>query len=198
MLTYYFVRHGKKEAIPFDPPLTQLGIKQAEATSDYLKDIPFKGIFSSPKLRTKQTAEIISKSSSLPIMTDHRLTERLEWQNDESFDEFMKEWNKTDLNRKYQPKQGIASYANGERMKKFLDELSNEHQEGNVLIVTHGGTIGDLLRRLFTEDAIDHKTEPISGAKYIHILECSITTIRKQKDVYKLLKWGEVSHLSNI
>lgn len=196
MLTYYFIRHGTKEAIPFDPPLTETGIKQAEVTAEYLKGISFKIVIASPKLRTKQTAEIISKPHSLPIITDNRLIERLEWENDESFDNFITEWNKTDIDRKYQPRKGLSSSSNGEQMKKFLDELSNQYHDGDILIVTHGGTIGDLLRQLFTEKAIIHKTEPISGKKYIDILECSITTIQKNEEGYKLLNLNNISHLS--
>lgn len=196
MITFYLVRHGQKEAIPFDPPLTTVGAKQAEVTAQLLKDIPFKEVLASPKTRTKQTAEIISKPHSLTVKTDDRLIERLEWENDETFDEFIAEWNKTDIDRSYLPKKGMASKTNGERMKSLLDELADKHKEGNILIVSHGGTIGDLLRNLFTEEAIEHKTEPISGARYIDILECGVTTISTTDDKYELLKIGDISHLS--
>jgi len=196
MITFYIVRHGQKEAIPFDPPLTTIGVKQAEATAELLKDISFKEVLASPKTRTKQTAEIIGKPHSLPVNIDERLIERLEWENDESFDEFIAEWNKTDIDRSYLSKKGMTSKTNGERMKNFLDELADKHKEGSILIVSHGGTIGDLLRKLFTEEAIEHKTEPVSGARYIDILECGITTIRKNDNKYVLLKIGDISHLS--
>lgn len=196
MLTFYLIRHGTKEAIPFDPPLTETGIKQAEVTAEYLKGIPFKIVIASPKLRTRQTAQIIAKSHSLSITIDNRLVERLEWENDESFDNFIIEWNKTDLDRKYQPRKGLSSISNGEQMKKFLDELFNEYHDGDILIVTHGGTIGDLLRQLFADEEIIHKTEPISSARYIDVLECSVTTIQKNEDGYKLLNLGDISHLS--
>jgi len=196
MITYYIVRHGTKDAVPFDPPLTTIGLKQAEITANHLKAISFKEVLASPKMRTKKTAEIIAKPHSLAVTTDDRLIERLEWENDESFDEFNAEWDKTDIDRSYLPKKGMSSEANGERMKRLLDELSNKHQEGNILIVTHGGTIGDLLRNLFTEEAIAHKMEPISGARYIDILECAVTTIKKNQNKYELLKLGDISHLS--
>lgn len=196
MITFYLVRHGKKEAVPFDPPLTTVGLKQAEVTAEFLKDIQFKEVLASPKTRTKQTAEIIATSHSLPVNTDDRLIERLEWENDESFDEFIAEWNKTDIDRSYLPRKGMASKTNGERMKNLLDELVDKYEEGNILIVSHGGTIGDVLRNLFTEEAIEHKIEPISGARYIDILECGVTTTRKTDDKYELLKIGDISHLS--
>lgn len=196
MVAFYLVRHGQKEAVPFDPPLTKIGVKQAEITSEVLKDIEFKEIIASPKLRTKQTAEIIAKPHSLPINIDDRLIERLEWENDESFDEFIAEWNKTDIDRSYLPKKGRSSKANGERVKTFLRELSDKHNDGDILIITHGGTIGDLLRTLFAEETIEHKTEPISGAKYVDILECSTTKIELNEEKFNLLKLGDISHLS--
>lgn len=196
MITFYFVRHGNKEAVPFDPPLTAVGVKQAEVTAELLKNIDFQKVISSPKLRTRQTAEIIAKPHALKVAIDQRLIERLEWEKDESFDEFIAEWNKTDIDRSYQPKKGMSSLKNGEQIKYVLDELSSKCKDGNILIVTHGGTIGDLLRQLFTEQAIDHKTEPLSGARYIDILECSVTVIQKEKDKYELLKTNDISHLS--
>lgn len=196
MLTFYIIRHGLKEAFPFDPPLTKIGIKQAEATAELLKNISLKEVIVSPKLRTKQTAEILIKPHSLAIVMDQRLVERLEWENEESFDDFISEWNRTDIDRNYQPKKGLASSVNGQQMKKLLEELSDKHKEGKILIVTHGGTIGDLLRNLFTEEAIEHKIEKVSGAKYIKILECSVTIIQENKGKYSLLKLGDTSHLS--
>ncbi len=196
MLTFYLVRHGTKEAIPFDPPLTRIGLKQAEVTADYLKAISFIKVIASPKLRTQQTAKEIAKQQSLPIYTDERLLERMEWQENETFEEFIAEWNKTDIDRSYFPRTGMSSSANGKQARKLLDELSNQHEEGNILVVTHGGTIGDILRNLFTEEKINHATEPKSDAKYIDLLECSITTIKSGSGNYELLMLGDISHLS--
>lgn len=124
MNKFYLIRHGQKMAIPFDPPLTTKGTRQAEATAEHLKNTHFHEVLSSPKLRTIQTSEIIAKALALSISVDERLIERLEWEDTERFDEFMKAWNKTDIDRKYLPKNGVSSKANGERMKQLLDELS--------------------------------------------------------------------------
>lgn len=196
MLAFYFIRHGTKENFPFDPPLTKLGVKQAELTAKHLKNISFKTIVASHKLRTQQTAQIIAKNVKLPVFTDSRLQERLEWEYDKSFDEFIVEWNKTDIDRNYQPKNGDSSRSKGKQMKKVLDELSNEHKDGNVLIVAHGGSIADLLRHIFTQENLPHKINPVSGARYMELLECSVTIIQKFGNKYKLLKLGDIAHLS--
>ncbi|HVZ66792.1 MAG TPA: histidine phosphatase family protein [Patescibacteria group bacterium] len=196
MTTFYLIRHGLKEPIPFDPPLTEIGLKQAEFTAELLKDVEFKEILSSPKLRAKQTAEAIAKFHSNDIKFDTRLIERMEWEDGVTFDEFLMEWNKTDYNRDYQPSNGTASNANGHQMKTLVEELSSEHGDGKILIVTHGGTIGDLLRNLFDESMLPHIISPLTHAPYIDIGECSITIIEKNGDDYKLVKLGDSSHLS--
>jgi probable phosphoglycerate mutase len=196
MVTFYFVRHGLKEAVPFDPPLTTIGIEQAKAAADLLKNVEFKEILASPKTRTKQTAELIAKHHSLKITFDKRLLERMEWEENVKFEEFIKEWNKTDLDRNYIPKKGMGSFANGIQMRNLIEELAKKHTEGNVLIVTHGGTIADLLRNLFGEENLPHIISTLTNAKYIDIAECSITTIQNAGGEYKLLKLGDISHLS--
>jgi broad specificity phosphatase PhoE len=195
MTTFYLVRHGEKENVASDPPLTSAGIKQAELTAEHLKGISFKRIISSPKRRTTQTAEIIAKEHYQIIVTDGRLTERLEWEDGESLDDFMSEWDKTDIDRKYLPKKGLSSSANGKRIRQALDKLYDKQDGENILVVTHGGTIGDLLRNLFTEKAIEHKQDPLSGARYIEILECAVTIVQKENKKFKLLKLADTSHL---
>lgn len=196
MITFYLVRHGNKEPVPFDPPLTKTGIKQAEATAKHLKDISFKAIIASPKLRTQQTAQIIAKEQALAVVADERLQERMEWEYDESFDQFMAEWTKTDIDRNYQPKNRRSSHSKGKQMREVIEELSNVHKDGNVLIVSHGGSIGDLLRNLFAEETLPHVTAPESGAKYIDILECSVTVIKKDGESHNLLRFNDTTHYS--
>ncbi len=122
MITFYLVRHGQKEAVPFDPPLTKIGVKQAEATARRFNNLQLRTIISSQKLRTRQTAGIIAKQQSVTI--DKRVQERLEWEHNQSFKEFMTEWNKTDIDRRYKPKKGNSSHDNGKQMKKIIDEFN--------------------------------------------------------------------------
>jgi broad specificity phosphatase PhoE len=128
-------------------------------------------------------------------MTDIRLIERLEWESEQSFHEFNIEWNKTDINRDYQPEKGRSSNENGRQMRRVLDELSNKHKDGNILVVSHGGSLADLLRNIFGQENLPHEINAKTGAKYMKIQECSVTVIRKQKENYKLVKINDISHL---
>jgi broad specificity phosphatase PhoE len=107
----------------------------------------------------------------------------------------MIEWDKTDINRAYVPRKGKSSSKNGEDVKKLIEELSMQYTDGNILIVTHGGTIGDLLRNLFTEQGLEHITDPATGARYIDIQECSVTIVKKSIAGYALEMIGKITHL---
>ena len=77
-----------KESIPVDPGLTEIGIKQAEVTAKFLSTTQFTTIIASPKKRTRQTAEIIAEQLQLTITLDDKLRKRMEWEENESFDDF--------------------------------------------------------------------------------------------------------------
>ncbi|MBI2033471.1 MAG: histidine phosphatase family protein, partial [Candidatus Levybacteria bacterium] len=151
MVTFYLIRHGQKETVMGDPSLSQVGRKQAEYTGKFFKDKKIERIYASPFKRTAETASIISKELNLDIAFDERLRERMNWgsKENETLEDFIKEWQKTDLDRDYQPHHGFSSRESGRRLESFLDEISKELTEGIVLAVTHGGIIGDLLRNVF-------------------------------------------------
>jgi broad specificity phosphatase PhoE len=197
MVTFYIIRHGQKEGRSGDPSLDNVGKTKARATAEFLKDKQIKQIFSSPLKRTMDTAKIIAKELGLKVNVDSRLYERLNWgdRKGESYDDFWKEWQKTDLDRDYRPNYGYSSKESGQRLESVLQDIARDSRgNGNFLIVTSGGIIGDLLRNIFPEKILPLKTNETSGAKYIEILECSVTVIKKDKS-YILEKIGNISHL---
>ncbi len=193
MTTFYLLRHGQKEDIFGDPPLTHVGKKQAEITGKHLINKNIQTVISSPSKRTIQTAGIISKHLNLAFQNDNRLRERMNWgdKEGETFVQFMSEWIKTDLNRDYQPIHGDSSIQAGIRLEASL----NTTKQGNVLFITHGGVIGDLLRNLFTEERLPIIKDKSSNVHYVEILECSITAISKRMNSFTLMQVGDVSHL---
>lgn len=195
MITIYLIRHGEKEDWTLNAALTKLGLEQANKTASHLKDIEFNAIVSSPQKRTIQTAQIIAAQQSSSFLIDERLKERIEWENKESVEEFLSEWSKTDLDREYLPKNGDSSVKKGSKMYEVINELSQKYQDGNMLLVTHGGSIGDLLRHLFDKKTIPHEIDPVINAPYVKIAECSITVIEKDNRTYRLIKLSDTSHL---
>jgi broad specificity phosphatase PhoE len=196
MIRIYFVRHGQKQEIWGDPFLTDIGIKQAEITGDFFKDKKISKIYASPLNRTVQTASIIAKSLNLEVKTDKRLVERINWdQEGVSSKDFMKEWAKTDEDRKYNPRFGKSAFLSGKNMESFVDEISNNTKDMNILIVSHGGIIGDFLRNVFSDKNLPLTNVWWTKAKFLELWECSITIIEKVDNSYRLLEVGSIEHL---
>ncbi|HEU0293377.1 MAG TPA: histidine phosphatase family protein, partial [Anaerolineales bacterium] len=79
----YFVRHGESEANILHVisnressfGLTSLGKQQAQTLAEKLKDVHITAIFSSPILRARETADILSKSFHLNYQVTEALRE---------------------------------------------------------------------------------------------------------------------------
>ena len=139
----YLVRHGQ---VPHnashqyntkDEDLTDIGIEQALEVKEKIKDIDFDIIYSSPLIRAKHTAQIITDNNS-NIVFDDRLKERscgslsgqpLEVTNREEY------WNYYSTIQ-YGTSENIKEFFN--RVYNFLDELKTKNYE-SVLIVAHSG-----------------------------------------------------------
>jgi broad specificity phosphatase PhoE len=59
-----------------DPPLSDLGRRQAEVAADAIGELGIIRIFASPLVRAHQTATIVGNALGLPIEADPRLQER--------------------------------------------------------------------------------------------------------------------------
>lgn len=79
---FYFIRHGETEwnrrgiiMGSMEIPLNEVGIKQAHEASFVLENESFDVIVSSPRIRAKKTAEIISNKANKPLMFEEGLAE---------------------------------------------------------------------------------------------------------------------------
>lgn len=61
------------------------------------------------------------------------------------------------------------------------------------MFVTHGGTIGDLLRTLFPCNELPIIHNKKTGAKYIEILPGSVTVLEKEEGSYRLVRMNETT-----
>ncbi|MEM3670941.1 MAG: histidine phosphatase family protein [Thermoprotei archaeon] len=79
----YCVRHGESESnvshfFPDEsnpPKLTERGREQAKRVAEHLKTVRVEAIFTSPVLRTMETAKIVSERLGVPYTVDPRLRE---------------------------------------------------------------------------------------------------------------------------
>ena len=178
MIKIYFVRHGEKEKIKGDPPLSTNGQWQSAKAAGYFLSIPIDKIISSPAMRAKETAQIISNKLGCNYELTDLLRERANWGDDpnQSFDDFLEMWKKASIDRQWQPSVGDSSFNAGKRLEKFISTLL-DHGYKNVILVTHGGIIIDYLRNLFTSKELDAYNASFSKRMYDTVPVCSITTL---------------------
>ena len=141
--TWNAVRRWQGQA---DPPLSELGEQQAAAATVDEQNIV--RIWASPLLRARRTAEILGASLGLPVVLDARLMER-----------HVGEW--TGLTAA-EIEEGWPGYLSGyqhpegfetddlllARSLPVLEEIATDAAGQSVLVVTHGGWIRALERKL--------------------------------------------------
>jgi broad specificity phosphatase PhoE len=195
MTKIYIVRHGEKEGREENSHLSDVGINQAEATAQYLKNRGISSIYSSPLIRAQDTAKIIAKTLSLPIILDPRLRERLVWgdREGETYKEFLEEWRKTCADRLYKPPVGDSSSNSGNRVKSLVDELAKDNSA--TALISHNGAIGDFLRTIFSDKLLPFSIEQATGVEMVNIPYCSVTTIDVNNGEYSFKKVGYTDHL---
>lgn len=148
-MEFFLVRHGETswnlegrlQGQVHEIQLTEKGMNQAEEISKKLQHVNFDAIFSSPSVRTIQTAEVINKSKKKQIILCNEIKER-------SYGELEGEYAK---DGNYNIKQmwdidNIYDLHGVERVDffikrihKFIDNLIKENKYNKVLLVSHSG-----------------------------------------------------------
>ena len=197
----YFVRHGESEANtrgvisnrdrPFG--LTDLGRGQAKVLAESLKDIPISAIFSSPILRARQTADILSRSLGQPYQVTEALREYdcgvLEDRSDDASWElhrgFYEDWT---LHHNYlrKPDGGENFLEIRERFLPFINSLTLDglHTDHHILSVGHGGLFQLMLPLVLTN--VD---DLFVGSHGINHTDCIIA--EQQLSGLVCLQWGQ-------
>lgn len=140
----YVIRHGqtdwnleKKLLSITDIPLNNTGVEQCREAEKLVKNLNYDLVICSPKLRTKQTAEIVN-SKNIKIIYDDRLIERdarsLEGINVNEFN-YRNFW--TLGKDSFEDAETIEECK--DRVYEFLDEVKEKYKDKNILIVTHNG-----------------------------------------------------------
>ena len=151
--TLYLIRHGATEAnlaTPpriqgqrHDPPLARLGVRQAEATRDFLAIRPIDRCYTSPLLRAVQTASIVAASHGLSPVPLEALTEcdvgrweGQDWQTIRYLD--------AEGYQRFHANPARWGYPGGEsfgdvyaRVLPAIEELLARHAGESVLVVAH-------------------------------------------------------------
>jgi broad specificity phosphatase PhoE len=178
----YFVRHGETQFNVerrmqghSDSPLTEKGMEQAKFVGIGLSDIEFKAAYASESQRVLDTANFAIGHWNIPIMTDARLKEMnfgvLESQSEADiraqYGNILETlFSLTDLHMS--APEGESYIQLFSRTKIAVKEIiqKHEHEGGNILIFSHGVTIGNYLMQLK------------NMSEYPHHENCSVSVIR--------------------
>lgn len=151
MTTLYLVRHGatewnhsKRAQGQADIALNDTGYRQAIATAEELSHVPIEAVYASDLQRAYKTAEPIAQTHGLEVETDlaFREIDQGEWEG-LHVDEIRRRWPELwGPARHYSTRPGGESPAQVRtRALEGLERIVRAHPEGNVVVVSHGGTI---------------------------------------------------------
>ena len=207
-MNIYFVRHGeavgnlKKIHQGSDDPLSEKGKKQVELLAGRFIKTPIDIIYSSPYLRAKQTADILSKKLKLPIEYWDQLQERRRPSEVEglSYDHPKA----SEISRITRKNQIIADwkYSDDEsyndllkRAREIKKHILKYHKNQNLLCVSHIGIMMLTVLQIILQDKL---TPEVFWQFYHHSGQdnTGITHLEYTDDYgWKLLTWNDVAHL---
>ncbi len=151
--TLYLIRHAatpanlmkpaKLQGRRTDPSLAPVGLRQAEATRDFLAVRPMDVIYTSPLRRATQTANILAKPHGLTPITVDLLTECDVGKWEGKSWEDIREENPAEY-AKYHADPAKNGYLGGEnfaqvyeRATEAMDEILRKHEGLTVVVVSH-------------------------------------------------------------
>lgn len=148
-IIFYLVRHGEAEnnvrhilnsaPVEKEYSLTTRGREQVKKTAEHLATVGADLLFSSPLLRAKETAEIISEATGLSVIVDDRLWEvRMGMFNGKSQRELLKKYPDPELRLSPDAEDKMESILEERsRLEIFLDELKEKHGGKKIILVSH-------------------------------------------------------------
>ena len=181
MTLVYLVQHSDRERLPGDPGLTATGRHQADLTAHWLRNRGLRALYSSPLRRAQETADIIAAVTGLPVQPDARLRERVNWDGNWSYEDFLADWARATRDRDFVPHGGESSRQAGNRLYAFVARLPAGLTPAGV--VTHGGVTTDLLRNLLPDQQLP------AGRLETGIPPCAITTLEDLTAVSIAATW---------
>lgn len=200
----YFIRHGESVGNlnhaflgHTDLPLTELGRRQAEKASDYLKILSPDVIYASDLKRAYETALPTAKKTNLPIIKKENLREIYagEWENadfdklplidPENFSAWLNSFHEA------RPRGGESVAELMERIKKAVLTIAEENPEKTIFIFTHATPV-----RLFAAFCEGKKKEDWNLVPWAP--NTSTTHVKYENGTFTLLEYGKADYLGNL
>lgn len=197
----FLVRHGEtawnlegRMQGHLDVPLTEIGIEQAKSAAEELAGISFGGFYSSDLQRADRTALEITNKINQPSQPLFDLRERnlgilQGFTRAEATEKYPEIVDAYTTNPNYLIPDGESSNRFMQRCTNIVEKLAKQHLNQNVLIVTHGGFVGNFLKYVLEI--------PISAPRRFKVMNTSINTfLYDEKNGWMLESWGTLKHLT--
>jgi broad specificity phosphatase PhoE len=174
-----------------DIELDEVGIGQAACLRGVLEGERFDAIYTSPLKRAAKTAEAIASGN--PVINDPRISERNygDWEGKTRDEIIASDGERFTLYRGDPVTQTSGGGETGldvfMRCVAFLSDLFARHEDGTVLIVTHGGSGSALIA------ALVHGSP--ATADCFRLSNCSITEILVEGSRRRLVRFDDHAHL---
>jgi broad specificity phosphatase PhoE len=202
----YLIRHGATEAnlvCPpriqgrwHDPPLAHVGVRQAEATRDFLAIRPIDHCYSSPLLRAVQTATIVADPHGLVPRQLAGLTEcdvgrweGLDWQTIRS--------REPAAYQRFHANPAAFGYPGGEsfrdvhdRVAPLLDDLLRRHAGEAILVVGH-----HVVNRTYLAGLLGL---PPDQARQVKLDNCGISVVVREGNSTTVSTLNAAFHLQGV
>ena len=205
MTTLLLIRHGQSRANltrffagHTDVPLTDLGLRQAECTAEFvLANYAVDRVYSSDLQRAFQTGEAVAKPLGLAVQADSGLREIFagQWEG-KTFDRLWEEysedfgrWN-SDIGNS-QPTGGESVAQLQERMMATLQKIAEENPGSVVAVATHAAAIRSVQCGVSGVGLEGMKDVP-------WVVNASVTELCYENGQFALGKIGQAAHLESL
>ena len=200
--TVWIARHGNRldfvnpewfntAESPYDPPLSEDGVIQAKQLGQRLASEKIAHIFSSPFLRTVQTANQVAEALDLPIKLEAGLSE---WLNPQWMPAMPKLVNHEKLAERYPridlsytsrvvPQYPESNEKLMERTAETAIRLVGEFSQ-DILLVGHGASV------------LGATTGLVGGNPTVNAALCCLVKLVRRSDQWEMELNGDTSHLS--
>lgn len=197
-----FVRHGEtvwnlegKAQGHLDSPLTDLGIRQAQAVARRLKSTAIDQIYSSDLGRCQQTAQIIAEVRNQDVILDTRLRERslgvlqglTSAESQAMYPDIIKNFRTFDPD--YRVPEGETYTEIIQRAMSLMDDTAINHAGECILMVTHGALLSHLLKHLLGI--------PPEAPRRFHVRNTSINIALFESKYWSIETLGDISHFDD-
>jgi 2,3-bisphosphoglycerate-dependent phosphoglycerate mutase len=197
------IRHGetqwnleRREMGQLDSPLTERGIRQAEAIGRRMSGVSFEALYSSDLGRAVQTAEIIASMCGKSVRLNPGLRERhmglfqgLTWE--ELGKKFPKEQETYDrLGFWDVVPEGESAQERLDRSVRALTAIAEAHPNQTVTVVTHAGILTGFLQFVLEM--------PFGSGKRFKKQHASFNAFEYLDGTWRLVTWNDISHLSGL